>query len=168
MEQGWIYSFLRIKIFHDWKSSVWGTHMSPAVVFLGKFGGAALVEWLSSWLAEQRVLGFNLGLTTSISVIGYLLPWSPYMTERLLRWREILKTTQTNLVKFDNHYKVTTKSAYISYRLFELQTPNKVISLCCFANIHLKINKEYGTLKQFSTSNLHILSSTYNKYSNWQ
>ena len=32
--------------------------------------GAAVVEWLSSWLREQSVRGFNPGLATSISELS--------------------------------------------------------------------------------------------------
>ena len=47
--------------------------------------GVVVVEWLSSWLAEQGVPCSNLGLTTCISEIGYLLLPSRDMTERLLK-----------------------------------------------------------------------------------
>ena len=43
--------------------------------------GAAVVKWLSSWLAEQEVRGSILGLTTWISEICYLLLPSRYMAE---------------------------------------------------------------------------------------
>ena len=56
-----------------------------------------LVQWLSSWFAEQGVLGLNLGLATSISEIGYLLLPSRDMIEILLKWCKILKTTKPNL-----------------------------------------------------------------------
>ena len=45
------------------------------VTKLNHFREVAVVEWLSSWLVEQKVGGSNPGLTTSISEIGYqLLP----------------------------------------------------------------------------------------------
>ena len=37
------------------------------------FEGAAVVEWLSSWFAKQKVRGSIPGLATWISEIGYLL-----------------------------------------------------------------------------------------------
>ena len=53
--------------------------------------GTAVMEWLSSWIAEQEVQGSNPGLDTSILEIGYLQLLSPNMTERLLQltdWKQ--------------------------------------------------------------------------------
>ena len=47
------------------------------------YEAAVVVKWLSSWLAEQGVCGWNHGLATWISGIGYLLLQSWDMTERL-------------------------------------------------------------------------------------
>ena len=47
----------------------------------GADGGAAVAEWLSSWLAEQEVRGLILSLATLISEIGYLLLPSRHMAE---------------------------------------------------------------------------------------
>ena len=56
------------------------------------------MEWLSSWLAVQGVLGSKHGLNTSISTIGYLrlLPLSRDMIERLKKQSKIAKATQPN------------------------------------------------------------------------
>ena len=50
--------------------------------------GAAVAEWLSSWLAEQEVRGSIPGLATWISEIGYLLLPSRDMTEIPLKRRK--------------------------------------------------------------------------------
>ena len=50
--------------------------------------GAMMVEWLSSWLAEQEVRGAIPGLATWISEIGYLLLPSRYMAEIPLKRRQ--------------------------------------------------------------------------------
>ena len=57
--------------------------------------GAAVIEWLSSWLAEQGVdrPGSKPGLATWISEIGYLLLPSRDMTEKLLMRSNIPITT---------------------------------------------------------------------------
>ena len=52
------------------------------------FEGAVVVEWLSSWLAEQEVRSSIPVLTTWISKIGYLLLPSRDMAERLLQLRK--------------------------------------------------------------------------------
>ena len=49
--------------------------------------GAAVAEWLSSWLAEQEVRGSIPRLATWISEIGYLLLPSRDMAERSLKRR---------------------------------------------------------------------------------
>ena len=56
----------------------------------------AVVQWLSSWLAEQGVWVSNHGVATLISEIGYLLLPSRDMTEILLKGCKTLKTTQLN------------------------------------------------------------------------
>ena len=43
--------------------------------------GAAVVEWVSTWLAEQEIWGSIPGLATWISEIGYLLLPSRDMAE---------------------------------------------------------------------------------------
>ena len=50
--------------------------------------GAAVVEWLISWLAEQEVRSSIPGLATWISEIDFLLPPSPDMAEIPLKWRK--------------------------------------------------------------------------------
>ena len=50
--------------------------------------GAAVAEWLSSWLAEQEVRGSILRLATWISEIGYLLLPSRDMAEIPLKRRK--------------------------------------------------------------------------------
>ena len=50
--------------------------------------GAAVAEWLSSWLAEQEVRGSIPRLATWISEIGYLLPSSRDMAEIPLKRRK--------------------------------------------------------------------------------
>ena len=42
------------------------------ILFYFQFGGAAVAEWLSSWLAEQEVRGLIPRLATWISEIDYL------------------------------------------------------------------------------------------------
>ena len=60
--------------------------------------GAAVAEWLSSWLAEQEVRGSIPGLATWISEIGYLLLPSRDMAEIPLKRRKspIQPTKPTN------------------------------------------------------------------------
>ena len=60
------------------------------------FQGVCEVEWLSSWLAEEGILGFNLVLATSISEIGFLLLPSGDITEILFEWLIFPKTTKIN------------------------------------------------------------------------
>ena len=55
--------------------------------------GAAVMEWVSSWLAERGSRVSSLRLK---SEIGFLLQLSRHMTERLLKRREILKTIEPN------------------------------------------------------------------------
>ena len=57
--------------------------------------GTVVVEWLSSWLAEQEVLGLIPGLIATISEIGYLLLPSHGMAERSLKR---LKTTNQQTI----------------------------------------------------------------------
>ena len=62
---------------------------------------AAVVEWLSSWLAEQEVRGSIPGLATWISEIGYLLFPSRDMAEIPLKRRKssIQPTNQQQMHK---------------------------------------------------------------------
>ena len=62
--------------------------------------GAVVVEWLSSWLAEQDVRGSIPRLTTWISEIGYLLLPSRHMAEIPLKRRKssIQPTNQPTII----------------------------------------------------------------------
>ena len=63
--------------------------------------GAAVVYWLSSWLAEQEVRGSIPGLAATISEIGYLLLPSRDMAERSLKRRKYPQNNQpTNQAKW--------------------------------------------------------------------
>ena len=57
-------------------------------LFLLNIKGAAVVEWLCSWLAEQEVPGWIPGLATWILEIGYFLLPSRDMAEIPLKRRE--------------------------------------------------------------------------------
>ena len=61
--------------------------------------GAAAVEWLSSWYAEQGFQGSYPCDATSISEIGYLLP-SRDIAEILLKQHKILKKTHQPIPYF--------------------------------------------------------------------
>ena len=63
------------------------------------FMGAAVAEWLSSWLAEQEVRGSSPHIATWISEIGYLLLPSRDMAEIPLKRRKfsIQPTNQSNV-----------------------------------------------------------------------
>ena len=60
---------------------------TPTLVNVSKYGGVAVAEWLSSWLAEQEVRGSIPGLAIRISEIGYLLFPSRDMAEIPLKQR---------------------------------------------------------------------------------
>ena len=60
---------------------------TPTLVNVSKYGGVAVAEWLSSWLAEQEVRGSIPGLAIRISEIGYLLFPSRDMAEIPLKRR---------------------------------------------------------------------------------
>ena len=64
------------------------------------FLGAAVAEWLSSWLAEQEVGGSILRLATWISEIGYLPFPSRDMAEIPLKRRKSSIQPTTNLITF--------------------------------------------------------------------
>ena len=74
------------------KMSQWNNNFS-----LNMELGAAVVEWLSSWLAEQEVRSSIPGLATWISEIGYLLLPGQDMAEIPLKqhWSSIQPTKQT-------------------------------------------------------------------------
>ena len=61
--------------------------------------GVVVGEWLSSWIAKQRLWFSNFGLVTKISQIGYLLLPSRDMSERLLQRRKTLLKAQSNPTK---------------------------------------------------------------------
>ena len=99
-----------------WNNSNITEHM---YVFKKKFKGAAVVEWLSSWLAEQEVRGSIPGLTTWISEIGYLLLPSRDMAEIPLKRRKssIQPTENAGPVQFTmeagyGHCRVIALSRY--------------------------------------------------------
>ena len=64
------------------------------------FLGAAVGEWLSSWLAEQEVRGSIPRLATWISEIGYLLLPSRDMAEIPLKRRKSSMQPTNQLVAF--------------------------------------------------------------------
>ena len=72
--------------------------------------GVVVVEWLSSWLAEQEVRGWIPGLTTPVSEIWHLPLLSQDMTERLLKQcnkcnKAFLKTSWSTQHKY-HHYLI--------------------------------------------------------------
>ena len=108
--------------------------------------GAAVAEWLSSWLAEQEVRGSIPGLATWISEIGYLLLPSRDMAEIPLKRRKSpIQPTQTNQPTCCSLYSIDSngrcRNLYISIHVFVPKTLRIVYS----SYISLHRNHSYIT-----------------------